>query len=33
MLKAAIQFAYCKEPQADQDVDQSEAADAIDIEQ
>lgn len=33
LFKAVITFAYCKEPQEDQDVDQTEAAEAIDIEQ
>ena len=33
LFKAVITFAYCKEPQGDQDVDQTEAAEAIDIEQ
>ena len=33
LFKAVITFAYCKEPQEDQDVDQTEAAEDIDIEQ
>ena len=33
LFKAVITFAYCKEPQEDQDVDQTEAAEAMDIEQ
>ena len=33
LFKAVITFAYCKEPQEDQDVDQTEATETIDIEQ
>lgn len=33
LFKAVITFAYCKEPQGDQDVDQTEATETIDIEQ
>ncbi len=33
LFKAVITFAYCKEPQEDQDVDQTEVTETIDIEQ